>query len=265
MKVLLAGLAFLLAIAAQPASAQAIQIGFAPPVDRTYDYRIEQHRPVEGRVTRFTATRTIRFERAADGYALHMMLRTLDSDAPGEGAAAWRAALEPLVGIDLAFHLDGTGKIVALENSEAVAQAIEAALQKAIAAAAEGSPGQRGARNVLTLFSGLSPEGRQALLSGELQPMLLFANSSIDATAGKGLRTMAGAPLVRPVPVEGLLRVTAQTGDALTLEEKLAGEGTQVTILYHLSRASGLVETQERSLAAGALALTENRTLMPSK
>ncbi|WP_254797996.1 hypothetical protein [Sphingobium sp. AS12] len=45
------------------ARAEAIAIPFAPPVDQRLTYQIEQHRPVEGKVSRFSATRDLRFER----------------------------------------------------------------------------------------------------------------------------------------------------------------------------------------------------------
>lgn len=59
------------------AQAEAIAIPFAPPVDRNLTYRIEQHRPVEGKVSRFTATRDLRFDKVADGYILHATLRKI--------------------------------------------------------------------------------------------------------------------------------------------------------------------------------------------
>lgn len=243
--------------------AETIAVGFAPPTDRALAYRIEQHRPVEGRVSLFSALRELRFERAGDGYILHATLRSLDSDAPASGAEAYQAALSPLIGVEHRFRVNAHGKIVALDNMDAVWTSVEAGLDKMIAGFAPDTSRYRAARNVLTLFNGLSPEGRLALLAGELQPLFLFSGGDVEDGAGRGVRTVAGSPLGRSVPVEGVLTLTGQAGNILNLNEKLNGEGVQVTMHYRLSRVSGLVEEQERSLALGSNALTEKRVLAP--
>ncbi|WP_088183099.1 hypothetical protein [Sphingobium sp. Z007] len=252
-----------LIVFSQPAVAQGIAIPFAPPTDRALVYRIEQHRPVEGTTRQFSATRDLRFERAGDGYILQATLRDIDSDAPAAGAEPYRAALTPLVGVVLRFQLDGQGRIVGLDDIDAVWGKVQAGIDAMLAQFAPDTPRHKAAANVKALFASLSPDGRLALLAGEVQPLFLFASSSVEGGEGRGLRTVAGSPLGRPVPVEGTLRVVGQPADALDLEEKLAGEGVQVGIQYRLSRTSGLVEKQDRSLAVGSLALTESRTLKP--
>lgn len=255
-----------LAVLASPALAETVAVAFAPPTDRVLAYHIEQHRPVAGKLSRFTADRELRFERAGDGYILHVTLRRVDSDAPGDGGEAYRAALTPLIGVEHRFHLDAKGKIVALDNSEAVSEAVIKELRQMLARFPAGSPRNRTAGNVLRLFEGLPPEGRLAMLAGEIQPLFLFAASGVeDGAGGRGLRTMAGSPLGRPVPVEGTLAVAAREGDRLTLNETLHGEGVDVTVRYGLSARSGLVERQERSLTVGPDTLTETRSLEPSQ
>lgn len=250
-------------VLAAPAAAGTVAIPFAPPVDHALTYRIEQHRPVAGKVSAFIATRDLRFERTGEGYSVTVILRAIDTDAATVGAAPYRAALEPLVGIAMCFRLNEAGKIVAVDDLDAV----WAKAQAGIDAMQTGgnSDRQRAAKNVQALFASLSPDGRLALLAGELQPLFLFAASDVEDGAGRGVRTVAGSPLIRPVPVEGALTVARQDGNALDLEEKLAGEGVQVAIRYHLSRVTGLVENQERSLIAGGQPLVESRSLTPVK
>ncbi|MDI1296571.1 MAG: hypothetical protein PSY12_11925 [bacterium] len=255
----------LLVASLQPARADTIPVGFAPPTDRTFAYRIDQHRPVEGKDSLFTTTRDLRFDRAGDGYILHVTLRTLDSDAAPSGAEPFRAALSPLVGIDHRFRLDASGHIVALDNIDAIWSAVEAGLQKMVASFAPDTPRHRAASNILTLFAGLLPEGRLALLAGEVQPLFLFAGSSVEDGAGRGVRTAAGSPLGHSVPVEGTLVVESRAGPLLTLAEKLNGQGVQVGMQYRLSTTSGLIEEQRRTLAVGTGTLTETRTLTPLK
>ncbi|KAK0340455.1 hypothetical protein LTR94_030428, partial [Friedmanniomyces endolithicus] len=122
-----------------PVAAQAIAIPFAPPTDRALTYRIEQHRPLAGKVSAFTATRDLRFERAGEGYALTVTLRAIDTDAPASGAVSYRAALGPLVGIAMRFRLDGRGKVVALDDEEAIWAKVRAGVD----ALATGSDGER--------------------------------------------------------------------------------------------------------------------------
>ncbi|SEI73654.1 hypothetical protein SAMN05518849_101729 [Sphingobium sp. AP50] len=251
-----------LAIAA-PATAGTVVIPFAPPVDHALVYRIEQHRPIAGKVSAFTATRDLRFERTGEGYSVTVTLRAIDTDAATAGAVPYRAALEPLVGIAMRFRLNDAGKIVAVDDLDAVWAKVQAGVDSMLVSG--DSDRQRAAKNVQALFASLSPEGRLALLAGELQPLFLFAASDVEDGAGRGVRTVAGSPLVRPVPVEGALTLAKQDGNGLDLEEKLAGEGVQVAIRYHLSRVTGLVENQERSLIAGGQPLVESRSLTPAK
>lgn len=246
------------------AQAEAIAIPFAPPVDRNLTYRIEQHRPVEGKVSRFTATRDLRFDKVADGYILHATLRTIDSDAPASGAEPYAAALTPLIGVEHRFHVDARGQITALDNMDAVWGAVEAGLARMQASFAPDTPRHKAVLSVQALLSGLSPEGRLALLAGELRPIFLFAGDTVEDGAGRGVRTVAGAPLSRPVPVEGVLRVTARSDAALDLDEQLAGQGIAVGVTYHLSRHTGLIEQQQRNLALGTRAVTEKRDLTPA-
>ena len=248
----------------QPAAAQDIAIPFSPPIDRALVYQIEQRRPVDGATRRFSATRDLRFERAGDGYILEATLRAIETDAPAAGAEPYRAALTPLVGVVLRFRLDGQGHIVSLDTMNDAWGKVQASLSAMLTQFAPDTPRHKAAAKVQALFDSLSPEGRLGLLAGEMQPLFLFSGSSVAGGEGRGLRTVAGSPLGRPVPVEGMLRVVAQPTDALDLEETLAGTGVQVAIRYRLSRISGLVETQQRSLAVGSLALTESRTLTPA-
>ena len=159
------------------------------------------------------------------------------------------------------FRLDAHGKIVSLDNIDDVRAAMEKALNAMVAKAPEGSAGQRTAKNVLTLLDGLTPEGRLALLSGEVQPLLLFVDSEVDDARPRGVRTMAGPPLGRAVAVEGESTVAAHDGNRLTLQEDLQGEGSHVTMRYIVSAQTGLVDAQERRLTLGAQTLTEKRSL----
>lgn len=256
--------AVVLAVAlAMPGLARAgdIAIPFAPPTDRALTYMIEQHRPVEGRTSLFSTTRDLRFARAGDAYVLHATLRAVDSDAPPSAREPFAAALTPLIGVAMRFRLDRGGRIVALEDMDAVWATVQAGLAQMLANFAPDTPRHRAARSVQALFASLGPEGRLALLAGEFQPLLLFAGSAVVDGAGRGVRTMAGSPLGRPVPVAGDLRVTGQSPDAIDMVENLTGQGVAVTLDYHVSRSTGLVETQHRTLAMGARTLTEMRRL----
>lgn len=256
-----AGLLSIMIVA--PAAAETIAIPFAPPLDRTLTYRIVQHRPVGGRPSSFSAVRTLRFERDGAGYVLHCTLKSVDSDAPEEGAASFRAAMTPLAGIAMDFRVDGDGKIVGLDDLDGIWQAVERG-QKAMQDGLKDGPRRKAATAVAALFASLSAEARLALLAGELQPLFLFAGSQVESgSAGRGVRTVAGSPLGRPVSVEGVLRMTGQDQDRIDLAENLTGANIMLSMRYRLSRSTGLVEGQDRALAVGDQSLTENRTLEP--
>ncbi len=254
--------ALALALVPAPALAEQVRIGFAPPTGRDLPYRIEQQRPVAGRTTRFSADRLLRFTAAEDGgYRLHATLTRIDTDAAGDAGEPYRVALSPLIGLALDFRVDAQGRITALDNMDAAWARVEAGLVAMRTGFEEGSARHKAVANILALFSGQSAEGRLALLSGEIQPLLLFANSLIDDEQPRALRTMAGSPLGRPVPVEGLVALAERRGDTIDLAENLAGEGVRVDIRYRLSRVGGVVAEERRTLVMGDRKLTETRSV----
>ena len=248
---------------AQPAAAEAIAIPFAPPIDRAFTYRIEQHRPIDGKSARFASVRDLRFAREGDAYVLIATLRAIDSDAAEHRAAPYRAAMGPLIGVELRFRMSAQGRIVDLDDAEGVWAKVRAGVDSMLMSFPPDSDRHRAAKNVQALFAALAPEARLALLAGEFQPLFLFAGVSVEDGAGRQLRTQAGSPLGRPVPVEGAVRLADRHGDTLDIAEDLRGEGVTVAIRYRLSRTSGLVEKQTRDLGVGGAKLTEYRTLTP--
>lgn len=253
----------LVAFLAPPAFAETVTIGFAPPVGVSMLYRIEQVRPMDGRECRFVAERELRFEREGDAYILHATLRRIDADAAPAAADAYRVALSPLLDVEQRFRVDAAGRIVALDNIDAVWAAAEAGLARMVAGFGADTPKHRAAQRVLTLFAGLTAEGRLALLAGELKPLLLFAGTPLVDGDGRGVETVAGSPLGRPVAVRGQVTIAERVGERLTVEEKLTGEGIGVDIQYRLSSVTGLVEEQSRRLTMGAQWLAETRSLTP--
>lgn len=256
--------AMLLCAATVPARAETISIGFAPPVDRDLLYHIEQVRPIAGQERRFVSERRLRFERAGEGYILHMTLTRIDSDAPPDMATAYMAALSPLLDVTHDFRVDRNGRITALDNLDAVWGKARVGLDRMAAREKPDSARGRAVRNVLALFDALSPDARIDLLAGEVRPMLLFASAVVEDGVGRGVSTVAGAPLGRPVPVKGSVAVVGRDGDALDIAENLAGEGVIVAMRYRVSARAGLIERQDRALKLGAVELRERRTMTPA-
>lgn len=255
-----------IAAIAQPAAAELVPVAFAPPVGQDLVYRIDQTRTIDGRKSRFGATRSLRFEKVGDAWLLHAALRQIDSDAPAAATQSYSAALTPLVNVEMGFRIDAKGKIVGLNDMDRVWASVEQGLAKMKDGFAPDSSQYRAASAVKALFSGLSAEGRLALLAGEYQPLFLFSGGEVENdAAGRGVRTMAGSPLGRPVNVEGILRLEARKGDRFKLEEKLAGNGVALSVRYGLSARTGLVEQQTRDLALGEKSLTETRDLHEGK
>lgn len=251
---------------AQAATAvQDIAIPFAPPTSATFTYSLEQQRDLHGVPCRFRATRSIRFDRADDGYVMTVTLDTVDADGPDAVTIPYRTALTPLIGVVTQFRMDADGRIESVNELDSIWHRLESGIAAMATTLPAGSDRQKAARSVQDLFARLSGQGRVALLAGDVQPILLFAGSSVRDGPARGLTTVAGSPLGRPVPVSGTLAVTGKEGADLMLEERLTGDGVAVAMNYRVSRTNGLVQWQRRSLTMGDRSLTEVRSLVPVK
>jgi hypothetical protein len=255
--------ALLLLLVAAPAAAETVQVGFAPPTGKAMLYHMEQKRSTQGREARLSADRVLRFEKAGAGYVLHVVLRGFEAEGPEEVAEPFRAAMTPLEGVEQVFRLDAGGRIVSVDNMDALWSAAGKGVDEMLARFPADSARHKAALRIQALFESLSEDARVELLAGELKPLLMFADTPVVDGAGRGLRSMAGSPLGRPVPVEGQVAMTKRAGDKLTLDEALAGQGVAVAIRYRASAASGLVEEQQRQLSVGDRQLAEIRTLTP--
>lgn len=209
-------------------------IRFAPPLDRTLAYRVVQYVGTGKTQRRFESVRHLRFARDGGGYRLTVTLRDATGDAPAAAMARYRAALTPLIGVAQHMRVDGSGRIIAIDNMQDVWAAFLQG-QQALLAASERNAATRIA---IDHIASLDATDRLAVLAGDVQPLMLFAS-------GTALPSMRKEKDSDP-------------GTILFSEEV---EANGVAARYTVEQATGLVVSAERDVVQPSRTLHEGRIL----
>lgn len=94
----------------------AMPIAFAPPLDAPIRVVTERR---EGPNT-YRAEKLIRFSRDGQGYRAEVVVLRGTAEASSQAGSMFDAALESLVGRTMVFRLDGAGKVMAVDDREAL-------------------------------------------------------------------------------------------------------------------------------------------------
>lgn len=94
----------------------ATPLAFAPPLDAPIRVVTERD---EG-ATAYRTERLIRFARDGEGYRADVIVLQGTAEASTQAASMFDAALATLIGRAMTFRLDGTGKVVAVDDREAL-------------------------------------------------------------------------------------------------------------------------------------------------
>jgi hypothetical protein len=99
---------------------------FAPPLDTTLRIVTEREQPEGADTLRFRSERLIRFSRDGVGYRADVVVLTAKAEAPRDVAAMFESGYSGLAGRVITFRLDGAGRVVAIDQREAVWDAFSA-------------------------------------------------------------------------------------------------------------------------------------------
>ena len=220
---------------------------FAPPLDMTLRIVTEREQPEGAEILRFRSERLIRFSRDGVGYRADVVVLAAEAKAPRDVAAMFESGYSGLAGRVITFRLDGAGRVVAIDQREAVWEAFSAgvatlamqdkgsnaqdraAMSEQVAAPLRALPADRQLELLASLVSAVVAEeadavpGVQAVQMPGSSPfggaLTLTGTRSIAATEG-GLRSttraaadalQAGKPVAR-VELENVRETDTRTG-----------------------------------------------------
>ena len=237
-----------------------ISLPFAPPRDRPLDYRIDQSQPgPSGGELTFSRRYRLQFVRAGRGFHLAVTLTDVTADAPGKMAAAFRAALRPLLGMTIGYHLSADSRTVYLADPVAVRAAFDRVVDEIARNGADGGDVAL-ARAAVARMGQLDDEAMTQLLFEEVRPLLQFAQSQVtDAPAE--LQTTGRDLTDAPVTGKTSLAIVASDAANVRIQEttrtvRPTDNGNRAlavvsTIAYSIDRATGLATRIEQHDTAG--------------
>ncbi|RVT40200.1 hypothetical protein [Sphingobium algorifonticola] len=211
-------------------------IRFAPPVDQPLAYRVSQRIGTGKAQQHFESVRHLRFTPDRDGYRMTVVLHSMTGDAPADALARYRAALSPMVGMAQHLRIDGSGRVIAIDNLDAVWTAFMQGQRALLALSGESDARQA----AFAHLERLDPAGRLAVLAGDVQPLMLFAS---------------GIPLASMRREQGI--------DAGTSRFSEADEARGLTAHYVVDDATGLVLRAGRDVEQPGRSVRETRLLAP--
>ena len=178
----------LFAPVAAPAQAPAgtaatVVLPFAPPTGRKLRYETTQIREGDAGKERYTIVREVQFVPASDG-GYRMTSRAIESftDATGMRGDNFRLSTALLADIEIGFRIDRAGKVVAVENSDAVWGRLPA-IRDTQLAKSKSADGQVLIRRVFDALIGLPLSARDRMLREDPERLLAFAGRQAGAAA----------------------------------------------------------------------------------
>lgn len=245
--------------------AATVTLPFAPPTGRKLRYETTQIRDGEAGKERYTIVREVLFVPADDG-GYRMTSRATESftDATGPRGDSFRLSTALLADVEIGFRIDRAGKVVAVENADAIWGRLPA-IRDAQLAKATSADGQVLIRRVFDAVIALPPAARERMLREDPERLLAFAGRQAGAT------TPATETRETPTPFGGTIPVSIASGwvnvdvDTAVYRSTTRSGGPELDrriadLARNLSAASDAAERAklERELAAmGTLSFDE--------
>lgn len=237
---------------------------FAPPEARPIIYILSSDRQ-DGRITRhFEARRQVTFHATADGYDADLELLDSGQNAGDDIGAMFQAAAAALKGQRLRYHLDRRGRILSIDNGDAVWEAFcQGVSQMDRGRGAVGTPRGRSATAVAQSLRATPPAMRRAMLDSMLAPLIAPTETSVSGdhivtlpvTAPDGQSTTLTGIEHRSVDSDN--RIVADILAEGTILPTTAENMDPAQISYHrtivANRHTGLIErrTEENAIMIG--------------
>ncbi len=222
-------------------------IVFAPPTDRALVVRVAEERTDDRGTIRLTSQRSIRFERAGDGYVATVILHATTGEAPAGAARMFERAIAALFGVPLRFMLDARGTMI----GSAIAPDVWARFVAGMATATD-RPGSGAAPIIARLRTAPQPE-QTRMLASLLTTILPIAGGTLAPHAPRAVTSSARLPSGAALAMSGEDRADALPDGRLRLTRALAGSADGVTMRNredrHIDSRTGLcVERRETTV-----------------
>lgn len=166
------------AIADRPA-ATAVQVQFAPPVDRPMTYHVTTRRlGGDGALINFSLRYTLQWQRVGRGYQLNAVLQNIESDARPEVTRALTMMLQPLVGEEISYLVAPDGSRIDPIDADQLWARVISRIETASAAAERPE-----ARQLGQLIAALPEAERDRLATADVRALVAPANDAIPLAA----------------------------------------------------------------------------------
>lgn len=186
--------------------AAAVTLPFAPPTGRKLRYETTQVRDGAAGKERYTIVREVQFVPADDG-GYRMTSRASESftDATGPSGDSFRISTALLADVEIGFRIDRVGKVIAVENTDAIWGRLPA-IRDGQLAKAKSADGQVLIRRVFDALIALPLPARERMLREDPERLLAFAGRQAGAA------TPATETRETPTPFGGTIPVSVASG-----------------------------------------------------
>lgn len=203
---------------------QAAGAVFSPPIGTPMLVTTEHRSAIGGEERRYTLRRLIRFERTPSGYRAEVRISRPEADAPAPIGGMIEAGFATLAGNTLVFTLDRDGKVVAIDQMDALWERLCSGIAAMVADGKASDPAGRAAltQRIAAPLRALPDERRLAMLSTLVTAVI--ADEPVEP-----------AGTITPVQVPG----ASPLGAKLTLRGVRTTSAAERGELQAVTRASG--------------------------
>jgi len=240
---------------------------FAPPLGVPIRVVTERTQGDAGKSRTVRIERLVRFARDGEGYRAEVILLDADTEAQDGANAMLQAGFAGLAGRTMAFRLDGAGKVILVEDRQALWDLFCASVLKAVLAKRDrGTRAEQAAlaERMAGPLRALPPERQQAMLASLVTA--LISQDAGDPPGTRAVRLPGASPFGGTVMLTGTQTVST-AGIATHRTTRAAAEVPGGRIALEIDRdtdpRTGLIastgETLRTTIGAGAEARHSER------
>jgi hypothetical protein len=230
-----------------PIVLQAQAAVFAPPLELPFRVVTERVQEVEGSRTVFRVERLVRFVRDGIGYRAEVRVLASEADPSADASAMMDAGASGLTGRTIVFRLDGAGRIVAIDDREAVWTSFRQGIARIFAARKRETPADRAqlAERIAAPLAAI-PVERQVEILGSLVDVLIVGEA-VAPHAARPIRLPARSPLGGTQTLEGT-RSIAPAGPLLRIATRASGKNIAMTVERDADPRTGLLASSTETV-----------------